>query len=409
VIDVAELETIVIVGASIAGGRAAEALRQNGFAGGLILIGADPDRPYERPPLSKAVLRGTIPTDSAFLQSPDFYAENGIDLRLGVAATGLDPAARTIELDDGSTVGYDRLLIATGSNLRRLRVPGADLAGVHYLRTMSDARALAADLGSASRLVVVGAGFIGLEVAAAARALGLGVTVLDTGPVPLVRILGQTLGQVVANVHREHGVDLRSGTSVAEFRGGGRVAQVVTSFGEVIPADVVVVGVGVTPAVDWLAGSGIALDNGIVVDELSKTNLPDVFAAGDVANSWNPLLGRRVRLEHYENAQNQGIAAASVMIGGAEPYAPVPSFWSDQYDLTFQYVGHASPDDTLLVRGDPGTRSFTAFYLREGAVAGAFSTRPRDITAAKRLVRSRKVVAPEVLADEGTDLRTVAR
>jgi 3-phenylpropionate/trans-cinnamate dioxygenase ferredoxin reductase subunit len=214
VIGVAELETIVIVGASMAGGRAAEALRQGGFAGRLVLVGADPDRPYERPPLSKGVLRGTASTDSAFLQSPDFYVDNGIELRLGIAATGLDPAIRSVTLDDGSMVAFDRLLIATGCDLRRLGVPGADLASVRYLRTMSDARTLAADFGAASRIVVVGAGFIGLEVAAAARALGLSVTVLDAGPIPLGRVLGQTMGRVIADVHRDHGVDLRSSTGV---------------------------------------------------------------------------------------------------------------------------------------------------------------------------------------------------
>jgi 3-phenylpropionate/trans-cinnamate dioxygenase ferredoxin reductase component len=310
-----ERQTFLIVGASLAGGRAAEALRQQGFDGRIVLVGAEPDRPYERPPLSKGVIRAAAVTDGAYLQTAGYYAEQDIELRLGVRATALDPAAKAVTFDGGATERYDKLLVATGSELRRLSVPGADLPGVRYLRTLADARALAGEFATVSRVAVVGAGFIGLEVAASARTLGREVTVFDPAAVPLVRALGPEMGALVAEVHRDHDVAFRSETGVAGFRGGDRVAEIITTAGDTVPCDVVVVGVGVTPAVGWLAGSGIAIENGVVVDEFTRTSLPDVFAAGDIANAWNPLLGERVRLEHYDNAQNQGIAAAGAMLG----------------------------------------------------------------------------------------------
>jgi len=403
-------DSYVIVGANLAGGRAAEALRESGFDGRIVLVGAEPDRPYERPPLSKEYLRREMPEEKLYLRPPAYYEEQRIELRLGVRATRLDPAARVVDLDSGERLPYDKLLIATGSEVRRLGIPGVDLAGVRYLRTRADSAALAALLDKAQRVVVIGAGFIGSEVAASARKLGKEVTILEAAPVPLVRALGVKMGEVCAGIHRDHGVDLRLSCGVMEFRGAGRVEEVVLADGSAVPCDLAVVGVGVAPSVGWLEGSGIALDNGVVVNEYCATNLPGVYAAGDVANAWNPLYGERLRVEHYDNAQNQGIAAGKAMAGVREPYAPVLSFWSDQYEYTLQYVGHAGGDDEIVVRGDLSTRSFTAFYMREGRLRAAFAIgRPKDIMATRRLIQSGKQLDPGVLADEQTDLRALSR
>jgi 3-phenylpropionate/trans-cinnamate dioxygenase ferredoxin reductase subunit len=402
-------DTFVIVGASLAGGRAAETLRQEGFDGRIVLVGAESDRPYERPPLSKEVLRGEASEDKAYLRPPEYYSDQSIELRLGVAATGLRPADHTVVLATGEYLRYDKLLIATGARVRSVAVPGVDLPGIYYLRTIRDARAIRDATQSASRVVVVGAGFIGAEVAASSRVRGLDVTVLEMLPVPLQRALGDEVGQIYGAIHRDHGVDLRLSEAIAEFRGGGHLEQVVTTSGATIDSDIAVVGVGVQPEVAWLEGSGLALQNGVVVDEYTRTNLPDVFAAGDVANWWHPKLGERLRVEHYENAQNQGVAAAKSMLGQLEPYAPVPFFWSDQYDLTLQYVGHASGQDQVVFRGDVGSQKFLAFYVRHGRLRAALGiNRFRDVNAARRLIRDQIAVTPEQLADELVDLRRLA-
>lgn len=403
-------ETTLIVGASLAGGRAAETLRQEGFEGRIVLLGAEAERPYDRPPLSKGILRDEVAENDIYLRPVDYYAEQAIELRLGAPAIALRPAERTVEVSGGERITYDKLLIATGVAVRPLAVPGAHLSGIHYLRTLDDARAIKATAGRASRAVVVGAGFIGAEVAASLRGAGLPVTLLEVLPVPLQRALGNQVGEICGEIHRERGVDLRLTEGVSEFRGAERVEEVVTTSGATIPADLVVVGVGVRPNVDWLAGSGLAIENGVLVDEFSRTNLPNVYAAGDVANWWHPGLGERLRVEHYDNAQNQGVAAAKSMLGKGEPYAPVPYFWSDQYDLTLQYVGHARGDDECVFRGDVGTRSFVAFYLRDGAIRAALGiNRLREVNATKRLIRDRVPITAEQLADEGADLRRVGR
>lgn len=400
----------VILGANLAGGRAAEAMRESGFEGRIVLLGAEPDRPYERPPLSKDYLRRETPEEKLYLRPPAYYEEQRIELRLGVRATRLDPAAKAVELESGERLPYDKLLIATGCELRRLGIPGVELAGVRYLRTRADSAALAALLDTAQRVVVVGAGFIGSEVAASARKLGKQVTILEAAPVPLARALGVKMGEVCAAIHRDHGVDLRLSCGVKEFRGTGRVEEVVLADGSALPCDLAVVGVGVAPSVGWLEGSGVALDNGVVVNEYCETNLPGLYAAGDIANAWNPLYGERLRVEHYDNAQNQGIAAGKAMAGVREPYAPVLYFWSDQYEHTLQYVGHAGGDDEIVVRGNVSERSFTAFYLREGRLRAAFAIgRPKDIMATRRLIQSGKQVGPGTLADEQTDLRALSR
>lgn len=394
----------------MAGGRAAETLRQEGFDGKVVLIGAEPARPYDRPPLSKGLMRGEIDPEEIYLRPAAYYDEQQITLRLGTRATALRPRERVIQLDNDEQVAYDKLLITTGVAVRRLEVPGARLPGIYYLRTVEDAQAIRAAAGSARRAVVIGAGFIGAEVAASLRTQGLTVTLLEILPVPLQRALGDEVGQIYAQIHRDYGVGLRLGEGVAAFGGAERVEEVRTASGVVLPTDLVIVGVGVQPNVGWLEDSDLALDNGVIVDEYQQTNLPGVYAAGDVANWWHPGLGTRLRIEHYDNAQNHGVAAAKSMLGQAEPYAPVPFFWSDQYDLTLQYVGHASGRDEIVFRGDIANRKFLAFYLREDRIHAALGVnRIRDVSATKRLIRDRVLVTRAQLADDQVDLRRLGR
>lgn len=402
----AEQRTFVVVGANLAGGRAVETLREQGFDGRIVLVGAEPDRPYERPPLSKEFLRGEMAEEQLYLRPVEYYAAQQIELWLGIRATRLRPGEPVVELSDGRALRYDALLIATGATPRRLGVPGADLLGIHYLRTLRDAERLGAALRQRPRLVVIGAGFIGAEVAASARVLGCDVTLLEMLPVPLGRVLGAEVGRVYAALHRAHGVDLRTGETVAAFRGAGRVEQVLTASGAALPCDLAVVGIGVVPEVAWLEGSGIDRGDGVLVDEYCGTSRPNVYAAGDVANWPHPLFGERLRVEHYDNAQEQGAAAARSMLGERTPYAPVPFFWSDQYDATLQYVGHASPDDRVVFRGQPGSDSWVAFYVRDGRLRAALGlNRSRDVFAARRLIAAQISPSAEQLRDEQVDLR----
>jgi 3-phenylpropionate/trans-cinnamate dioxygenase ferredoxin reductase subunit len=403
-------ETFVIVGAGQAGGRAAETLREEGFVGRIVLIGAEPDRPYERPPLSKGYLLGTTPLDKAYLQPESFYAEQQIELILGANATGLRHDARALELDDGHEVIYDKLLIATGVRPRALVTPGSDLRGIHTLRIMRDALTLQEALARGPRVLILGAGFVGAEVAAACRARGLTVTMLEALPVPLGRALGEQIGAIYAAIHRDAGVDLRLSSTVAAFRGAGVVEEATLASGEAIPCDLVLIAIGTELNAEWLAGSGVRMDDGVVVDEYCRTNVPDVFAAGDVARWWHPTIGEYLRVEHWENAEGQGRAAARCMLGVQEPYAPVPYFWSDQYEYALQYLGHRHGDEQQVVRGSLEARAFTVFYLSADApVAALILNRPRDGMAVRRLLAAGRPLDPTALADEGTDLRTLAR
>jgi len=407
------IRTVVIAGAGIAGASAAETLRREGFAGRIVLVGDEPEPPYERPPLSKGYLLGTTPEEKVFPRGVDGYASLGIELRTGARVARLDAAARRLVLADGEALAFDRLLLTTGGVARRLAVPGADLAGIHTLRTLGDARALRAgitDVGRAGgRVVVIGAGFIGSEVAAACRALGVDVTVLEVLAAPLERVLGAEMGHVYADIHRRHGVDLRLGEGIAAFRGsGGRVEEVVTSRGERVPCALALVGVGMRPADEWLAGSGVALDGGVLVDAYCETTVPGVYAAGDVARwPYQPAGAAQlqlVRLEHWDNALRQAEAAARNLLGKPVAYAPVPYFWSDQYDLKLQYVGYATEWDRVVTRGQPGEGPFAAFYLERSVVRAALAVnRVRDLVPLKKLVGT----APDVvaLADEGVELR----
>jgi 3-phenylpropionate/trans-cinnamate dioxygenase ferredoxin reductase component len=396
-------QTFVIVGASLAGAKAAETLREEGFAGRVVLIGEETERPYERPPLSKGYLLGTDEPDSVFVHEPGWYAEHDVELRLGTVVSALDRPAKQVVLAGGERVGYDRLLLTTGSVVRRLDLPGADLAGVDYLRRLPDALRISALLEAGRRIVVIGAGWIGLEVAAAARQRGAEVTVVEMLELPLQRVLGDELGRVFADLHREHGVDLRLGAGVREIRGdGGRVTAVVLADGTELPADAVVVGVGIAPATALAEAAGLDVQNGIQVDAALRTSDPDIFAAGDVANALHPLLGERIRVEHWANALNGGPAAARSMLGQQVSYDQVPYFFSDQYDLGMEYAGYAPPGryDKVVFRGDLPGREFIAFWLRDGRVLAGMNVNIWDVTdAIADLVRSGAVVDEARLTD----------
>jgi NADPH-dependent 2,4-dienoyl-CoA reductase/sulfur reductase-like enzyme len=386
---VAKLGTVIVAGASLAGLRAAQALRRRGFDGRLVLVGEERHPPYDRPPLSKDVLAGRWePERTHLLRAGD--ADLAAEWRLGTRATGLDVAARRLHLAGGESLAFDGLVIATGAAPRRLR--GApDLAGVFVLRTLDDCLALRAALERGPRVAVVGAGFIGAEVAATCRARGLAVSLVEALPVPLGRSLGEPVGRVLASLHRDHGVDLRCGVGVARLLGGSRVEGLELSDGARIAADVVVVGVGVAPATDWLAGSGLELDDGVACDAACAA-APGVVAAGDVARWWHTLFGERLRVEHWTNAVEQAEAAAARLLDGAGalPYAPVPYFWSDQYDRKIQFAGRAGPDDeTALVDGSFEERRFVLLYARAGRLRGVMGwNRPSLVMKYKAMIRT---------------------
>jgi len=398
-------KTFVVVGAGLAGGRAVETLRAEGFDGRIVLAGAEPDRPYERPPLSKDVLRSETEPGAVFLRDEDWYHTNGIELELGRTVTGLD-AAGSLTFAGGGTIAFDACLIATGGRVRRLRVPGSDLEGVHYLRTIRDATALRDAFASKPRLVVIGAGFIGAEVAASARMLGCDVTMIEVLDVPLGRVLGSELGAAYARLHKDHGVDLRLGEGVEEITDD----SVIGTSGSVYPADLVVIGVGIEPNVELAMAAGMRCDNGIVVDEFCQTSASRVFAAGDVANRPDEFSGGRIRTEHFQNAQNQGAAAARNMLGKAEVFGEVPWFWSDQYDTNLQTLGHPSPSHERVTRGRMEDLDFITFDLEgDRVVAAVAMNRGRDIAATRRLIERRVTVDRERLADDDVPLRELLR
>jgi NADPH-dependent 2,4-dienoyl-CoA reductase/sulfur reductase-like enzyme len=406
------METFVLVGAGMAGAKAAETLREEGFDGRIVLVGEEPESPYERPPLSKGYLLGSDEREKARVHEAGWYERHDVELRTGVRVTGLDPAAHRVVLDTGEQLAYDKVLLATGSAARRLPVPGADLDGVRYLRTLADSDRLLADLSGGGRnVVIVGAGWIGLEVAAAARHHGNSVTVVEPQPTPLHGVLGAEMGQVFAHLHREHGVDLFTGTTVREFRGtGGRVASVVTDAHAGLPADIVVVGVGAIPNTGLAASAGLDVDNGVVTDHALRTSAPDVFAAGDVAAAFHPLYGRHVRVEHWANALNQGPAAARSMLGQDVTYDRVPYFFTDQYDLGMEYSGLAGPGDAVVCRGKPDSGEFIAFWTADGRVTAGMNVNVWDVTEPiQQLIRLRRQVQAARLADPDTPLDLLAR
>jgi NADPH-dependent 2,4-dienoyl-CoA reductase/sulfur reductase-like enzyme len=392
-IEMPDLQHIVVVGASLAGLRAAEALRDAGYDATLTLVGAERRMPYDRPPLSKQLLSGEWDAERTDLRDRASYEALDLDLRLGRTATALDLAARAVELDGGESVGFDGLIVATGAAPRVL--PGTPaLEGIHTLRTLEDCLAIRRAFDEGGRVAVVGAGFIGSEVAATARERGLDVTLIEAAPVPLVRAVGEEMGRVCAALHGDHGVDLRLGAGVEGFEGSGRVERVRLSDGTAVDADVVVVGVGVAPSTGWLESSGLALRDGVVCDATCAASAPGVYAAGDVARWRNPLFDDEMRVEHWTNATEQGRAAALNLLAGpadATPFAPVPYFWSDQYGVKIQFVGHIRPDDEVrVVHGSTDDRRFVALYRRGARLAGALGfDRPGLVMACRRLIAER--------------------
>jgi len=421
--------TFVIVGGGLAGAKAAETLRAEGFDGGVVLFGDEPELPYERPPLSKGYLLGKAARESAFVHDADWYAEHNVDLRSGVTVEAIDPAAHTVSFRDDSpaldgaarppiparnTLTYDKLLLATGASPRLIDIPGAALEGVRYLRRLPDSDALREAFSGGRRVVIVGAGWIGLETAAAASIAGAHVTIVEPQPSALYYALGPELGAVFSGLHQAHGVELRFGETVAEFHGdaAGQVGSVLTSSGAVLPAAVVVVAIGALPNDGLARAAGLEVSNGVITDAALRTSAPDIFAAGDVANSFLPLLGRNVRVEHWSNALNGGPAAARSMLGQQMEYNRVPYFYTDQYDLGMECAGLPSPGnyDQVVYRGDPATPSleFIAFWLNGGRLIAGMNVNVWDVNEdIASLIRSARILDVSRLTDPAIPLADV--
>jgi 3-phenylpropionate/trans-cinnamate dioxygenase ferredoxin reductase component len=399
---------MVIVGGGLAGAKAAETLRAEGYDGEVVLVGAEAERPYERPPLSKGYLLGSEERDSAFVHPKGWYDEHDVELRLSSRATALDPAAHEVELVDGERLRYDKLLLTTGSIPRRLDVPGAGSDGILYLRELPDADRIRAALTSGGRIVVIGAGWIGLEVASAARHHGCEVTVFEVAALPLQRVLGDEIAEVFAELHREHDVTLRLGTGIERIRSTDGGLVVVDSTGVEVEADAVVVGVGIRPAIELAEAAGLSIDDGVAVDASLRTSAPDVYAAGDVAATVHPVLGTRIRVEHWANALNSGPVAAKSMLGQDVVYDELPFFFTDQYDLGMEYIGHAPPEsfDTVVIRGDQARREFQAFWLSDGRALAGMHVNMWDegIDPIKALVASGRSLDLDRLADPAVPL-----
>ena len=401
-------ETYVVVGAGLAGAKAVEALREHGFGGRIVLLGAEEHRPYERPPLSKDYLLGKVEREKAFVHPQGWYAEHDVDFRPRMEVTGVDRGAHEVVTSGGDRLVYDKLLLATGSTPRRLPVPGADHAAVSYLRTIDDSERIKAALQPDARIAIIGGGWIGLEVAAAARAAGAQVTVLEGAAMPLLRVLGPEVATVFADLHRAHGVDLRCEISVTGIETSDDGAALVRLGDEDgIAADLVVVGVGIAPNTGLAEEAGLTVDNGVVVDEHLRSSDPDIFAAGDVANAYHPVLKRQLRVEHWANALNQPDVAARSMLGEDASYDRMPYFFTDQYDLGMEYFGFADPEDCdeVVLRGDVAGLAFAAFWLRSGHVlAGLHVNQWDDADAVKALARGRQKVDARRLGDSAVPL-----
>ena len=406
---------MVIVGGGKAGGTAAATIREEGFEGRLVIIGKEPGIPFGRPPLSKAYLRSEEDLADWYVRSPDWYEAHDVGLVSG-SVVGVDPAAHTLVFDDGREMSYQKVLIATGGGNRRLAIPGAELPGIYYLRTVAECDAIKREAMAGRSAVVVGMGFIGCEVAAALTQLGVDVTCLFPGRNPLERVLGEQIGELIGAIHRSHGVRMLAGAKVAAFDGAGRVDAVVTADGDRVPCDFAVVGVGIDPDVSAVAGSSVAQENGILVDELCRTSLTDIYAAGDVANHLHPIFGR-IRVEHYNSAEHHGAAAARSMLGSATPFDYIHNFWSDQYEHILQYVGHATTWDDFVVRGSLQHGKLVGVYLTAGVVRAAVGfdrggdpewEHESEMAACARLVARRASPGRGVLADETTDLWSLA-
>ena len=406
---------MVIVGGGKAGGTAAATIRQEGFKGRLVIIGKEPGIPFGRPPLSKTYLRSEEDLADWYVRSPDWYEAHDVGLVSG-SVVGVDPAAHTLVFDDGREMSYQKVLIATGGGNRRLAIPGAELPGIYYLRTVAECDAIKREAMAGRSAVVVGMGFIGCEGAAALTQLGVDVTCLFPGRNPLERVLGEQIGELIGAIHRSHGVRMLAGAKVAAFDGAGRVNAVVTADGDRVPCDFAVVGVGIDPDVSAVAGSSVVQENGILVDELCRTSSTDIYAAGDVANHLHPVFGR-IRVEHYNSAEHHGAAAARSMLGSATPFDYIHNFWSDQYEHILQYVGHATTWDDFVVRGSLQDGKLVGVYLAAGVVRAAVGfdrggdpewEHKSEMAACARLVARRASPRRGVLADETADLWSLA-
>jgi 3-phenylpropionate/trans-cinnamate dioxygenase ferredoxin reductase component len=405
---VSKTPTFAIVGASLAGAKAAETLRAEGFDGRIVLIGEEPERPYERPPLSKEYLRGEVEA-RPYVHAEEFYAENEIELRRSTSVEAIDPGASTLTVAGGETLAFERLLLTTGAAPRRVRLTGAALDGVHYLRSVRDSEAIRERIDAGGRLVTIGAGWIGAEVAASARQKGCEVTILEMAELPLERVLGPELGAVYRDIHSGHGVAFIGGVKVEEIEGDRTVAAVRLADGRRIDADFVVVGVGVEPRTRLAEAAGLEISNGVACDATLRTSAPNVFAAGDVASALHPFYGRRLRVEHWFNALEQGPAAARNLLGRDEPYEKIPYFFSDQYEVGMEYAGFATAWDEVVIRGDLDAREFIAFWLEGGRVVAGMNVNVWDVTdGIQELIRSRAEVDPRRLADADEPLAALA-
>jgi 3-phenylpropionate/trans-cinnamate dioxygenase ferredoxin reductase subunit len=402
--------TFVIVGASLAGAKAAAELRERGFDGRVVLIGAESERPYERPPLTKDYLQGKSERAKAYVHDEDFYGAQEIELRLGTEVESIDTSASAITLAGGEELAYDSLLLTTGAQPRTVSVPGADLDGVHYIRTFDDCDALRERLSSGSgRVAVVGAGWIGSEFAASARGAGLEATVIDPLAVPNERIFGAEIGAFYRDVHIRHGVQMVLEDGVDALEGDGSVSAVRTASGRRVECDFAVIGVGALPRTQLAEAAGLTVENGIQVDAALKTSAPNVYAAGDVANAWHPFYERHIRVEHWANALNQGPAAARSMLGESVSYDRIPYFFSDQYDVGMEYSGYATDWDEVVFRGDRDGGEFVAFWLADGRVVGGMNVNVWDVNEhVQALIRSRRRVDADELRDTDTPLESLA-
>ena len=400
-------KNIVIIGGGLAGAKTAEALREKGFGGSITLVAAEDHLPYERPPLSKEYLAGKGAFEDAIVHPTSWYEEKNVTLKQGVRATKIDTDSHHITLDNDEVLDYDKLVLATGSIVRTLPLPGADAENVHYLRTVEDSDSIRATFGKDKKLVIVGGGWIGLEVASAARGSGTDVTVLEGAPLPLLRILGEKVAQVFADLHVSNGVDLRTEAKITEIlTSNGRATGVRLEDGTTFDADAVVVGIGVTPVIDLAKDAGVEVDNGVLVDASLRTSDPDIYAVGDIANHDHPVLGHRIRVEHWATALNQPASAAAALLGKDTKYTNLPYFFTDQYDLGCEYVGHATgSEEKVYIRGDLDKREFVAFWLNDSnQILAAMNVNVWDIPdKVKPLIAEGKKVDPEKLVDPRVD------